>query len=347
MRTIPRRFNLVFGEKLIKEINDTAHRPYTVVTMNDIWPMVKDDLSEHLANVYFVKKNTDNDVLNNDVNNLPKTECIIGVGGGRAIDVAKYFAWKKRLPLFSVPTSTSVNAAFTHRTGVRFNKIVKYIGWAVPEAVYVDFGIVSKAPKWMNVQGIGDIFCGLTGCYDWNLATKRGQAGHWPYDEELAAEAQEVIKDVFANIEEVGKVSKKGIETIMRAHWKFGALYHESGWIPRPIEGSEHGFYYNLERVTGREFQHGEIVCWGIIISTLLQNNEPEKIESYIRKAGVRLTCSEVGLKWEEVEKTILTLPEYAQIAVDKGIPPHYTILNEAVIDNNLIELLRKKFYDK
>lgn len=346
MRTIPRRFNLVFGENLLKGLNDTAHRPYIVVTMKDLWPLVKDDLSEHLAQVYFVE-NCNSDILDNAVDKLPNANCIIGVGGGRAIDVARFFAWRKRLPLFSVPTSTSVNAAFCHRSGVRFNGTVKYIGWVVPEAVYVDFRLVAKAPRWMNSQGIGDIFCHHTGDYDWKLATKRGKADHWPYDEELAAEAQEVLEDVYANIEEVGKVSKKGIETVMRAHWKFGALYHESGWNPRPVEGSEHGFYYNLERVTGRAFQHGEIVCWGIIISTLLQDNESEKMENYIRKAGVRLTCSEVGLSWEEVEKAIRTLHEYAQIAVDKKIPPHYTILNEAIIDDSLIKLLNEKFTSK
>ena len=141
MRTIPRRFNLVFGENLLKELNDTAHRPYIVVTMKDIWPLVKDDLSEHLAQVYFVE-NCNSDILANAIDKLPNANCIIGVGGGRAIDVAKFFAWRKRLPLFSVPTSTSVNAAFTHRTAVRFNRTVKYIGWAVPEAVYVDFGLI-------------------------------------------------------------------------------------------------------------------------------------------------------------------------------------------------------------
>ncbi|MCK4394177.1 iron-containing alcohol dehydrogenase [Candidatus Bipolaricaulota bacterium] len=343
MRTLARRFNLVFGERLAQELNEVAHRPYIVVTMKDIWPLVKDDLSEHLAHVHFVES-LEYDVLTATVEKLPAASCVIGVGGGRAIDVAKFFAWKKRLPLFSMQTSTGVNACFTHRAGIRFDGVVKYIGWAVPEAVYVDFGLVANAPQWMNSQGVGEIFCAHTGCYDWKLATKRGKVHQWPYDEELAEEALEVLEDVYANIDEIRKASKKGIETVMKSHWKFGALYHESGWNPRPIEGSEHGFYYNLERVTGGHFQHGEMVCWGIIVSTLLQDNDPEKMENYIRKAGVRLTCSKVGLSWEDVEETLRRLPEYAQIAVDQQIPPHYTILNEATIDGSFLKLLRGKF---
>jgi len=343
MRTLPSRFNLVFGERLAKEVNDVAHRPYIVVTMKDIWPLVQDDLSEHLAHVYFVES-LEYEILAKAAENLPEANCVIGVGGGRAIDVAKFFAWKKRLPLFSMPTSTSVNAAFTHRAGVRFDKIVKYIGWTVPEAVYVDYGLVSNAPKWMNSQGVGDIFCAHTGRYDWKLATERGEAGPWPYDEELAEEAAEVLEDVYANIDEVRKMSRKGIETLMKAHWKFGALYQDSGWNPRPIEGSEHAFYYQLERVTGREFQHGEIVCWGIIISTLLQDNDPEKMEDYIRRAGVRLTCSQIGVPWHDIEKTLRSLHEYAQIAVEQNLPPHYTILNEKTVDERMIKQLRDKF---
>ena len=49
--------------------------------------------------------------------------------------------------LFQVPTSMSVNAAFGHRFASRIDGNINYIGWTVPEAVYVDYDIIKKAPK--------------------------------------------------------------------------------------------------------------------------------------------------------------------------------------------------------
>ena len=46
---------------------------------------------------------------------LPRAAAIIGLGGGQALDVAKFLAWTRRLPLFQVPTATTVNAPFGHR----------------------------------------------------------------------------------------------------------------------------------------------------------------------------------------------------------------------------------------
>src|SRR5207245_7215933 len=89
---------------------------------------------------------------------LPPAAAIIGLGGGQAIDVAKFFAWTRRLPLFQVPTATTVNAPFGHRSGLRDAGRVRYLGWAVPEAVYIDF----------------DVLCYHTAHFDWRLADRHG-----------------------------------------------------------------------------------------------------------------------------------------------------------------------------
>ena len=73
---------------------------------------------------------------------LPASDAVIGLGGGQAIDVAKFFAWRRRLPLFQVPTAMTVNAPFGHRAGLRVDGLVRYLGWAVPEAVYVDLDVI-------------------------------------------------------------------------------------------------------------------------------------------------------------------------------------------------------------
>jgi glycerol-1-phosphate dehydrogenase [NAD(P)+] len=99
---------------------------------------------------------------------LPAHASVIGLGGGRALDVAKYLTWRRPVPLFQVPTSTSVNAAFAQRAAVRVGELVRYVGWAVPEAVYVDFDVIRRAPDALNRSGVGDIFCYHTAHWDWD-----------------------------------------------------------------------------------------------------------------------------------------------------------------------------------
>ena len=115
---------------------------------------------------------------------LPACRSIIGLGGGQAIDVAKFFAWTLGLPIFQVPTAMTVNAPFGHRAGVRTGGKVRYMGWAVPEAVYVDFDVIASAPQLLNRSGVGDILCYHTAHADWRLAHDLGrEEPQWPYDE--------------------------------------------------------------------------------------------------------------------------------------------------------------------
>ncbi len=70
----------------------------------------------------------------------------------------------------------TVNAPFGHRAGIRTGGgVVRYLGWAVPEAVYVDFDVIASAPRQLNRSGIGDVLCYHTAHYDWRLARDLGR----------------------------------------------------------------------------------------------------------------------------------------------------------------------------
>ena len=73
-----------------------------------------------------------------------------------------------------IQTALSMNASWGQRAGIRQKGVVRYIGWAVPEAVYIDYDILKSAPPHFNWSGIGDILCNHTGVLDWRYATERG-----------------------------------------------------------------------------------------------------------------------------------------------------------------------------
>jgi glycerol dehydrogenase-like iron-containing ADH family enzyme len=311
----PGGFTTVFGRELVAELPLFAHRPYLVVTMADLWPRFEGQLAGHLAGVHLVDTLELAD-LERAAETLPPAGAIIGLGGGQALDVAKFFAWTRRLPLFQVPTATTVNAPFGHRAGLRDRGRVRYLGWAVPEAVYIDFDVIASAPPGLNRSGVGDVLCYHTARFDWQLADRLGRTEpRWPYDPGLVADAATVMGSVVDALDDIRAGTEAGVRALVLAHRWGGTTFHDSGWNPRHIEGVEHFLFYNLERITGRHFIHGQPVGLGIVAGSVVQDNEPERMVAAIARAGVDIRPEAMGVTWDDVGEAMRSLPNYVREA--------------------------------
>lgn len=325
------QFPTVTGPGLVGEVKDIA-APYIVVTMRDLWSIVGKKLQGpnmldwagdaavtagaadgETARPYLVHS-LDQAELEKDarvLNFRRKVGCIVGVGGGQAIDVAKWLAWRLGVDLFQVPTALSVDAAWGHRAAVRIDGIVRYVGYAVPRCVYVDTDLVCGAPRMLTVSGVGDVLCYHTAHHDWRLATERGKAGDWPYDARIAAQARAVLDALVRSLDDVMEASPKGVAALVAALKYGGAAYHAHGWNPRPVEGVEHLFFYCLEARTGKKFIHGQVVMLGILLGSLLQGNRPEWVASVVRRLRVDVRPEAMGVTWDDVDGALRALDAF------------------------------------
>lgn len=332
-----RLFNTIYGRGLIGELKNIVQRPYLVVTMEDLWDLFKDEFDED-ARAFFVKT-LEFDALISQLDQLGDFQCVVGLGGGQAVDVAKVAAWRKQKPLFQVPTTIATNAVFGHRAGMRFDNKVRYVTYTEPVAVYIDFDVIQNGPAHLNRSGVCDVFCYHNAVFDWRYAHEKGKCEpKWIYDKTLADQSSAVFDSVASNLEDVYKLSEKGIRILVEGLRWGGGAFHNAGWNPRHIEGTDHFLFYTLEYMTKKKFIHGQPVCLGIYTGAEMQGNKPDMILDLIHKAGVEIRPEAMGLVWEDVFSALKYLKTYI---AEAGL--WYTVANDFVVDDDFC----KKIMDR
>ena len=323
-------FPTVMGRGLFGEFKNFVNPPFLIVTMPDLWGMFKHEFEGAGYQVYFAGSIEQVD-LDREAASLKDIRAIIGLGGGQALDVAKYFAWRRNLPLFQAPTALSVNAVYSHRSGVRENGKVIYRGYAVPECVFIDYDVLRAAPRHLNWSGIGDILCFHTGVLDWQYARDTGKIEEkWPYDESLAQQSLSKVNAILSNIDGIRNMTDAGIDALVDG-LKWGTSFHGSGWCPRHIEGTDHFLFYTLEKQTGKKFLHGQPVGLGIVVGSMLHDKGADQMLDAISGIGLDVRPQAMGLNWAQAEDGLTgmrsyvnSLPLWHSLAHDAAITPGF-----------------------
>ncbi len=305
-------FTTIFGRNLLAEVPGFVLPPILIVTMEDLWPLFRGRLPADVQ-VHFVRS-MEREALEAELTQFKEIASIVGLGGGQAIDAAKYVAWRLNKPLFQFPTSLSVDAVFGHRAGVRENSLVRYVGFAVPQSVYIDLDIIETAPRALNIGGVGDIFCFITGVMDWRYADHQGKCeARWPYDDDLARISLAKAEAALAALDDIRDLTPEGIRIMVDALKWGGASYHGAGWNPRHIEGIEHYIFYTLEAQTGKKFLHGQAVCLGLILGAMIHEQRVDELLHAVSYLGVDIRPEAMGITWEDVFAAMHGLKDFVK----------------------------------
>ncbi|BDB97691.1 NAD(P)-dependent glycerol-1-phosphate dehydrogenase [Saccharolobus caldissimus] len=245
---------------------------------------------------------------------------LLGVGGGKVIDVAKYVSFRNNLEFISIPTAPShdgITSPFASIKGLSRPVSVKA---KEPLAIIADIEILSSAPRRLINAGIGDTIGKIIAVRDWKLAAKlRGEY----YGDYTASLAIMSAKHAFQCTKIINKDIKYGTSMLMEALISSGVAMGMAG-STRPASGSEHLFAHAVELLHPEGVLHGELVGLGTIMMAYLHGLNWRKIRNRLKKIGFPVKAKKLGLPDEVVIKALTIAhtirPERYTILGDRGL---------------------------
>jgi glycerol-1-phosphate dehydrogenase [NAD(P)+] len=291
-------------------------RPVILVTTEGAWEAVAEDLKHlDIANHVYVSEAGVHQWLNltsqlqSSISNL-ESPIIYSVGGGLAVDAAKYIANGLNLPLTCLPTALSVDAFFTWASGVRHEGCVYYMETKAPERLIVDMDVLAVAPDSIRVAGICDVLSIATGLWDWELAAEKGKN---PEGMELipwvADAAQAILDGALECAEAAGAGDDEGLKQLLDCLALEVQLCNQIGHS-RPEEGSEHYFAYSVENLTGKGLPHGDLVGPGILLMAEFQEQDTKVLEVALEACHIPLD----NIPEDIIGATLNGLPDYVRV---------------------------------
>lgn len=323
-------YDVVYGRDCSKElVAMAANQRVLLVTDPQLWDKYGSRFSA-LDPQVVMTRTMESSLLEQEHAGLRAFDLAVGLGGGMAMDIAKYHAWKGGKPVYQVPTAISVDAMFSYPIALRVDGKVQYVGEMIPKKIYCDFAILQSAPPVMNRSGVCDLLSCHTALFDWKLAVAHGRS---QMDESLYQQTATLLQDTKDRLQEIHDVTENGLRILMEG-FRFVAVENYRVGHCQYEEGSEHFFYYCLEAQTRKHYLHGKVINLGILLMSLLQDNDAASIRSVLQRAGVPIHPDSMGITYDNVRAALRSCNQYVR---DQGYS--YSILNEREITEDFIDL--------
>lgn len=296
-------YNL-YGHKVVKQISDKYTVSKKIIKANSI---------QEVSDIV-------NFIINDDIT------CIIGIGGGRPLDVSKYSASMTKRPFISIPTTIANDGVASPIAVLEdSNKKTKSLGCSVPSGIILDIDIIKSCPINLVKAGIGDTLSNLSAIYDWELDYRENGGEINDFAKLLSSiSVHSLINNNNKDIK-----SDEFIKLLAESLILSGMAMEIAG-SSRPCSGSEHLFSHSLDQIGNKPKNlHGLQVALGSVLSAYLQNQDYKRMIKFLRDY--------------EIDVNPITL------GIDRGMfvdafnnakltrPNRYTILNKINLNENEI----------
>ncbi|NVM53562.1 MAG: NAD(P)-dependent glycerol-1-phosphate dehydrogenase [Candidatus Helarchaeota archaeon] len=259
---------------------------------------------------------------------------LIGVGGGKPIDVTKLACLdkaQKNLPYVSIPTIPSHDGIASPRASIRGLETSHSVMVQSPIAVIADIEIIKESPYRYLASGSADVIANIIATADWELAHKlKGEY----YGEFANTLSKMCTQFIMRNARVITKGIEESYRIVLEALISSGIAISIAG-TSRPASGSEHAFSHALDIVAGHPALHGEQVGIGTIMMAYLHGMDWEKIRDTLKTLRAPITAKQLGVSQDAIIKALMKSHKIRGTS-------RYTILGEDGLTEDAAKKLAK-----
>ncbi len=247
---------------------------------------------------------------------VPQSDVIIGIGGGKVIDISKYVGYIRKIPVITFPTAPSNDSICSPLCSVYIEGKRTTVPAKLPFGVISDTEILASAPEKFIYSGIGDMISKVSSIFDLDFEEREKNIKH----DDFARMVSE--KSVFSLIPHIERNFRDEVflQALMDSLIMSGIAMEIEG-DSAPASGSEHLISHALDKILPNPHLHGIQVGIATYICVNIQENPNKKIAiDFLEKTGF----------FRYVEKEVFNVNAW-MLAIDTApsIKPHrYTTIH-------------------
>ncbi len=256
-------------------------------------------------------------------------DAIVGIGGGRVLDVTKYAAARLGLPMVAVAANLAHDGIGSPVSILDNDAGRGSYGVPAPIAVVVDLDVVRRAPARSVRAGIGEVASNLSAIADWELS-------HDLHGEPLDGLAVTLARtSAEAVVHHPGTLVDDDFLRVLAEGLVLSGLAMVVAGSTRPCSGACHEISHALDLLyPDRSGYHGEQVGLGaVFVSGLWDDRDGEARGSLLARCLVRhglpVTPAELGFSVEEFAAAVVRAPDTR--------PGRFTVLEHRDLDKDAV----------
>jgi glycerol-1-phosphate dehydrogenase [NAD(P)+] len=257
-------------------------------------------------------------------------DAVVGIGGGRTLDVAKYAASMSGMPFVSVATTLTHDGIASPVASLESHGRKASFGVHVPIAVFVDIDQVRDAPDEHKSSGVGDVLSNLSAIADWELAREvRG--------EEVDGLAVSLARSSAEAMLTMEPGTDRFLTTLAEALILSGIAMSVAG-NSRPCSGACHEISHALDASHGSPGLHGAQVALGARFATWLRGDRElfAQLDRAMLIHGLPRVPVDLGIDRDTFVAAVVEAPMTR--------PDRFTILEHLALEPRRIEELVDEF---
>ena len=264
-------------------------------------------------------------------------DALVGIGGGRTLDVAKYAATLTGLPMVAVATNLAHDGIASPVSSLEADGRKGSYGVQMPLAVVVDLDYVRRSPARMRRSGLGDVLSNLNAIADWHLA------------ERVRGEVVDGLAVTFARtaaeavLHRGDGIDDDGFLTALAEALLLSGMAMVAAGSSRPCSGACHEILHAVDALYPGVSNHGELAGVGALFALYLRSAGAggaggagagpagavedaggdgavlEQVDRCLRRHGLPRLPADLGLTDAQFVRAVVTAPSTR--------PDRYTVL--------------------